>query len=148
MKHLLTKIIYSTIILSWIAYLGVLWFGSTDYNSHFERASYKEIYSAQLDTSDIGDCPYKGEYLCQLEKVDGRYTINWIVINDKKYDAITEDDYNPKYTDWIDIDLGIFDIKLVENLNDPSFQFSRKSIGLTILTIVIAVIVRKETRKS
>lgn len=134
-------------LLIWFAYIGIQWFGSTQYDSFFERDCYRELYTATLSPVDDESAPLSGEYICELSKIGGDYTVDWIIINDKKQDVIMEDDFwKGKAT--ISIDPGFYDITLRENQNSSSFVFSMKAAGLTILSVMLLYMLYRETKHS
>lgn len=145
LKSIFLNTILYLILFAWIGYLGILWFGSTQFNSTFERSSYRELYTATLESNDKDYDSLPGNYICELEKSEKNYSINWIIIADKRYDVIMEDDFDDGYA-VIDTDAGFFEITLIECQHSSSFVFSWKAAGLTVLSICVFIMIIRESR--
>lgn len=126
-------------LVCWFAYLAIGLFGSTDYSSGMlERNSYRELYTVQLSGTDAEDSKYTGEYICQIEKRDKEYNINWIIIDDEKYEIILEDDnFKPWLYTNIDTELGYFELEVLECQHEPSFIFDIRFTALLIISLIM-----------
>ena len=135
---ILLNLVLIIALICWFTYLGIGLFGSTDLSSGMlERNSYKELYTAELSDPDGEEIAYNDEYICQIEKRNKDYKINWIIVDDQKYEVIMEEVFYPEIGTAVDTELGYFELKVLECQHESSFVLDIKFILLLGLSVIL-----------